>query len=101
MTFNKADYFSRRCRRWFNAFYLRKKLGITDPAKTFHSFRHTVGNGLKQQGIAESFISELLGHSSGDTQSFSRYGKKYRPQLLLEEAVQKIEYKVDFNDLKR
>jgi integrase len=101
LTFNKADYFSRRCGRWFNAFYLRKKLGITDPSKTFHSFRHTVGNGLKQQGIAESFISELLGHSSGDTQSFTRYGKKYRPQLLLEEAVQKIEYKADFNDLKK
>jgi integrase len=101
LTFNKADYFSRRCGRWFNQFYLRKKLEIDDPLKTFHSLRHTVGNGLKQKKILESYISELLGHSSGDTMSFGRYGQQYRPKVLMDEAVQKIDYTVEFNDLKR
>ena len=101
LTFNKADYFSRRCGRWFNQFYLRKKLGVGDPAKTFHSFRHTVGNGLKQKGVSENFIAEMLGHSSGNTMSFGRYSQQYRPGILMEEAVERIEYKVNFSGLKR
>jgi len=76
-------------------------LGITDPAKSFHSFRHTVADRLKQLGVAESFISELLGHSSGDTMSYGRYGKQYKPGLLMAEAVEKISYKLDFKGLKR
>lgn len=101
LTFTKADYFTRRCGRWYNQFYLRKKLRITDPQLTFHSFRHTVGNGLKQKKIQESFVAELLGHSSGDTMSFGRYGKQYRPQVLMEEVVEKISYKLDFEGLKK
>ena len=101
LTFNKADYFSRRCGRWFNQFYLRKKLGIGDSSKTFHSFRHTVGNGLKQKGVSENFISEMLGHSSGNTMSFGRYSQQYRPGVMLDETVKKIEYKVNFSGLKR
>ena len=101
LTFNKADFYSRRCGRWFNQFYLRKKLGISDSAKTFHSLRHTVGNGLKQKSIAESFVSELLGHSSGHTQSFSRYGKSYNPKILYEEVVRKLDYKIDIFKLKK
>lgn len=101
LTFTKADYYTRRCGRWFNQFYLRKKLGITDPQLSFHSFRHNVGNGLKQKKIQESFVSELLGHSSGNSMSYGRYGKEYRPKLLMEEIVKKISYKLDFMRLKK
>ena len=86
------DGYSRKVGRWFNEQYLRKKMMITDPAKSFHSFRHTVADRLKQLGVAESFIAELLGHSSGDTMSFGRYGKRYQPQVLKKEAVQRIEF---------
>jgi len=44
---------------------LRKVLRITDKKTSFHSFQHTVANRLKQKGVAESYIGELLGHSSG------------------------------------
>ena len=93
--------YARKAGRWFNEQYLRKKLEITDPAKTFHSFRHTVADGLKQLGVAESFISELLGHSSGDTMSFGRYGKRYQPKVLMEEVVKRIKFELDCNHLKK
>ncbi len=92
----RIDGFSRKVGRWFNESYLRKKVGIKDPEKTFHSFRHTVADVLKQKGILESYISEYLGHSSGDSETFGRYGKQYRPRVLMEEVVERIRYKVDF-----
>ncbi len=93
--------FSRKVGRWFNESHQRKKVGIDDPDKTFHSFRHTVADGLKQKGVAEVYISELPGHSSGETQSGIRYSDKYRPGVLMEEAVKRIEYQVDFKDLSK
>ena len=99
--YNINDGHSRKAGRWFNEQYLRKKLQITDPAKSFHSFRHTVADRLKQLGVAESFISELLGHSSGDSMTFGRYGKRYQPKVLMEEAVKRIEYGIDFKGLKK
>ena len=97
--YNINDGHSRKVGRWFNEKYLRKKLGITDPAKSFHSFRHTVADRLKQLGVAESFIAELLGHSSGDTMSFGRYGKRYQPKVLMKEAVKKIDYQFIIQNL--
>jgi integrase len=67
-------------------------VGIKDPEKSFHSLRHTVIDGLKQKGVGESYISEYVGHSSGDSETFGRYGKQYRANILMEEVVQKIEY---------
>ncbi len=100
LSFNSADYYSRQIGRWFNQFYLRKTLGIIDPAKSFHSFRHTVADCLKQKGIAMGFVEELLGHGSGSSQSFGRYGKQYRPKVLMDEVVKKIEYKIGVEKLK-
>ena len=97
----RIDGFSRQVGRWFNESYLKKKVGITD--KVFHSFRHTVADGLKQKGVRESYISEFLGHVSGtgDSETFGRYGKQYRPGVLMEEVVQRIEYGLDFQVLKK
>jgi integrase len=92
--YNINDGHSRKAGRWFNQEFIHKKLGIKE--KTFHSFRHTVADRLKQLGIAESYISELLGHSSGDSMTFGRYGKRYQPKVLMEEAVKRIRYEVDF-----
>ena len=96
--YNINDGHSRKAGRWFNEQYLRKKLGISE--KTFHSFRHTVADRLKQLGIAESFISELLGHSSGDTMTFGRYGKRYQPKVLMKEVVKRIEYDLKQDKIK-
>jgi integrase len=68
--------------KWFNR-YLRK-LGLKngEGCKDFHSFRHTVADQLKQQGVSESLASALLGHMSGGI-TFGRYGKDWQPQKLL------------------
>jgi integrase len=68
-------------------------LSITnDLKKVFYSFRHTVADTLKQAGVETSVISELLGHSHDKgNMTLSRYGKRYRPKVLLE-ALMKLNY---------
>lgn len=68
--------------RWFAG--VRDKLGFKGGAekKDFHSFRHTVADHLKQQGMVESLIGGLLGHSTGGV-TFTRYGKDYKPDVLV------------------
>lgn len=61
-----------------------------DPLKCFHSFRYTFANHLKQIGVQEGLISELVGHSS-DSITMSRYGKRFKAEVLLE-VIQKIDY---------
>ena len=61
-----------------------------DKKKCFHSFRHTVGDTLKQVGVAEGVIAEILGHSN-DSITTGRYGKRFRPQVLLD-ALVKLDY---------
>jgi len=50
--------------------------------KDFHSFRHTVADHLKQKGISEHLVGGLLGHQTGGI-TFSRYGKDFRPDVLV------------------
>ncbi|MCE8052298.1 site-specific integrase [Halomonas daqingensis] len=69
--------------KWFGR--LRNKLKIEECGKgkkDFHSFRHTVANQLKQQGVIESMIGGVLGHTTGGITN-SRYGKDYNPDVLL------------------
>lgn len=68
--------------------------------KDFHSFRHTVGDFLKQSGVEPSVISELLGHSV-DSITLSRYGKRYSPRVLKKQAVDKLDYVIDLSHLKK
>lgn len=74
---------------WWSLHFNRKYV-TDDPLKTFHSFRHTVGNGLKQLGVQEVLISEVLGHVNSNI-STGRYGKVYQPKVLLE-AISMIDY---------
>jgi integrase len=90
----RIDGFYRKPGRWFNESYLRKKVGINDPDKTFHSLKHTAINGLKQKGVGESYISDYVGHSSGDSETFGRYGKQYIPGVLFEKVLKRIEYDI-------
>lgn len=61
----------------FNRIYV-----TDDPQKSFHSFRHTVSDTLKQAGVQEVVIAEILGHKN-DSITTGRYGKRYNPTLLL------------------
>ena len=42
----------------------KKLIGITDPKITFHSFRHTFIDQLKQLDVPDGKIQELVGHAN-------------------------------------
>ncbi len=73
---------------WYGRF---NRLHITqDPLKSFHSLRHTFADGLKQLGEQEVMIAELMGHSNASITT-GRYGKRYKPEVLLE-ALRKLSF---------
>ena len=69
--------------KWFARY--RGKLGFKNgnEKKDFHSFRHTVADSLKQQGVSEALVSGLLGHKTGGI-TFRRYGKCFKPSVLVD-----------------
>lgn len=85
---NKYGYWGKGVGNWYGRF--NRKSVKTDPKKCFHSFRHTVADTLKQQGVDVSIISEILGHKTKNI-STERYGKSYRPKLLAE-ALARLDY---------
>lgn len=86
LSYHSINGYGQSFTKWFSVF---NRDSITkDPLKTFHSIRHAVANELKQTGVAVELISELLGHKI-ESISASRYGKKYRPDILLE-AIQRL-----------
>ena len=72
---------------------LKNKYVTEDGKKVFHSFRHNVADNLKQSLQPEPLIEALLGHSN-TSMSTSRYGKDYKPQVLLD-MLNKLKYSVD------
>jgi len=73
---------------WYGRF--NRKHVTNDPLKTFHSLRHSFADTLKQRGVQESVISELMGHAN-ESITTGRYGKRYQPKVLLD-AVVLLEY---------
>jgi integrase len=66
--------------KWFGRFKLA--VGVHSRKLTFHSFRHTFINELKQAGVDELLIRELVGHANPSITT-GRYGKRYDlPKLL-------------------
>ena len=65
-------------------------LGITDPRKVFHSFRHAFKDACRDAKIAEEVHDRLTGHTTASV------GRKYGegvPLSVLAEAVAKVRYK--------
>lgn len=73
------DGYSAPASKWFNDRFIRK-LGIK-PGRTFHSFRHTVADHLKQLDVDEKKTGAILGHHDA-SMTTGRYGKRYKPELL-------------------
>ena len=86
---NKYGYWGKRLGNWYGRF--NRKYVSQDPKKVFHSFRHLVADTLKQVGVAEGVIAEILGHSNSKSITMGRYGKRYKPDVLLE-ALLKLDY---------
>ena len=80
----RSGYFS----NWFSG-YLRKKVGISDTRKVFHSFRHTFKDLCRKHGIEEAVHDALTGHKSP---SASReYGNDEFPLEPLFAAIDRYE----------
>lgn len=73
--------------KWFGRY--KTKLGVTDPRKTFHSFRHTLIDDLREAGVQDSLIKRIAGHEDGAV-TFSIYGSR-SPLKAMFEAITKID----------
>jgi integrase len=92
------DKFGGRASKWFARY--RERCGVNEGGKAFHSFRHNFVNHLKQKLINDVMIKELAGHKvQGET--MGRYGKRYEPRILYNEAIIKIDYGIDLSHLKQ
>jgi len=70
--------------KWYQRF---NRSSITnDRKKVFHSFRHNFTDGLKQAGVQNQVIAELVGHTTGSITA-ERYGKKFKAQVLVSRLV--------------
>ncbi|MCL2887661.1 MAG: phage integrase SAM-like domain-containing protein [Betaproteobacteria bacterium] len=79
----RGGYFSN-----FFSGYLRRKIGITDRRKVFHSFRHTFKDTCRAVGIDEEVHDALTGHSRPGA---SRgYGNEHFPLAPLFEAIRQF-----------
>ena len=83
--------------KWF-ALY-KKRFGITDSKKVFHSFRNTVISHLKEKSFPESKIGGFVGHKS-ESITFDVYSQSYSPEAL-SELSNAIDYGVDLSPLKQ
>jgi hypothetical protein len=79
--------------KWWSR-YLRRVVGIVDPNKVFHSFRHKFSDGATRAGVDPEIRKALMGHSDasisggyGSAAMLERFGVK-----ALAEAVTKISY---------
>jgi integrase len=73
-------YWSSPFSKWFGRF--KRRAGISSRRLTFHSLRHTFINELKQRGVDELTIRELVGHANPSITT-GRYGKRLvnRPEF--------------------
>lgn len=72
--------------KWFGRY--KTKLGITDSRKTFHSFRHTLIDDLREAGVQDSLIKRIAGHEDGAV-TFSIYGSR-SPLKAMSEVLAQI-----------
>ena len=79
--------------KWYQRF--NRKCVTANPKRVFHSFRHCLADRLKQAGIQETLIAEILGHSI-ESVTMGRYGKRYQPKVLLD-ALVKLDYEIDID----
>lgn len=66
--------------KWFAEY--RKRCGVSQTGKSFHSFRHTVATVWKDLDIPEYMAAELLGHTV-TSMTYGRYGKRAHVEKLL------------------
>lgn len=73
--------------KWFGRY--KTKRGVTDPRKTFHSFRHLFIENLRDAGVQDSLIKRMVGHEDSSVK-FGIYGSR-TPIKAMAEALKHIE----------
>jgi integrase len=73
-------------------FNQRLKPQVTSSSKnTLHSWRHTVATKLQHEGVVDSLIQNILGHSASDTLN-RVYAREKTNLKVMQEAINKIVY---------
>lgn len=91
------DGYGQYFQRWYGRFNRNKITG--DKKRVFHSFRHGFTNQLKQAGVPEEILAELVGHSRRSI-TMERYGKKYITEVLMD-YLKKLDYGIDLTVLQK
>lgn len=73
--------------KWFSRF--KTKLGVTDTRKTFHSFRHTFIDDLRDAAVQDSLIKRMVGHEDSSV-TFGIYGSRL-PLAAMRDALISIQ----------
>ncbi|BBA68605.1 site-specific integrase [Geobacter sulfurreducens] len=91
LTWREVDGYSNGLGKWYQKF--NRKHISKDRRKCFHSLRHTFTDTLKQAGVQEVQIAELVGHVN-ENMTTGRYGKRYKPEVL-RATLLKLEYGIN------
>jgi len=67
--------------KWFSRY--KSKQGVSDLRKTFHSFRHTFIDDLREAGIQDSLIKRMAGHEDSSV-TFAVYGSRLQLSAMLQ-----------------
>jgi integrase len=82
------QHFPKFIPRWFNV-TVKKQLGITDPLKVFHSFRHNFTTALDEAGVPLDMQERLVGHVESAPHSEYVHGT---PIEAMKIAIEKLRY---------
>lgn len=85
----KYDKFSESASKWFSRYI--KRMGVTSNRKSFHSFRSTFNNWIKENSIEEEVRCQLEGHEHNTVNS-KNYSNKHQNKWLLDNVIKKIAY---------
>ena len=86
--------------KFFNDKYLKSiGLKVEGRSVSFHSFRHSIETHCTNKNINPRYIDFLQGHSQKGTGG-NVYMKGVKPEVLLKECVEKIDWGIDWKKLK-
>ena len=86
----RRDGYSQSAVNWFGRFWHR--LPVNHSRKSFHSFRHTALDRLKQNGIPREQLVAVSGHKD-ESMATGWYGKAYEPKVLVP-VVESLDFKI-------
>ena len=87
----RRDGYSQSAVNWFSRFWQR--LPVDHSRKSFHSFRHTALDRLKQKGIPKEQLVAVSGHKD-ESMATGWYGKSYEPQVLIP-VIEALDFKIN------